>query len=49
MAQGWSVDGNIYYVDGFAYAIKPRGDEPRLLKTVCIGKREDILKEHPIK
>lgn len=51
MAQDWSLDGQVYYVDAQAYMIKPVwvSGELKLLKSVHIGKREDIIKEHPIK
>ena len=51
MAEAWSVDGQVYYVDGFAYMIKPVwvSGELKLMKSVRIGKRKDIIKEHPIK
>ena len=51
MAQDWSVDGQVYYVDGFAYEIKLVwvSGELKLLKSSRIGKRKDIIKEHPIK
>lgn len=50
MSQEWSEDGQVFYVDGFAYAIKKvkMADGIGRLKTVCIGAREDKIKDYPI-
>lgn len=37
----WSEDGQAYYLDGWAWGVS------KALRTVCMGKEEDVIKEHP--
>lgn len=50
MASAWSEDGQIFYVDNFAYAIKLKEVVKGIwrLKTECIGTREDKIKDYPV-
>ena len=43
MAQRWSTDGQVFYVDGWAWGLTPS------LKTICLGKEEDIIKKYGFK
>jgi len=35
----WSDDGQVYFCDGNGYALT------KTLKTICIGKKEDLLRD----
>ncbi len=37
----WSVDG-VYYLEGWAWSID------KYLRTICLGKEVDVIKEHPL-
>ena len=46
----WSEDERVRYIDGNAWAIKNIWDGEGLeMKTVCIGKREDVIKDYPVR
>ena len=38
----WSADGQVFYCDDKAWGITPN------LRTVVLGKKEDIIKKHPV-
>ena len=37
----WSIDGQCYYLDGSAWGVSKN------LRTVYMGKEEEVLKKHP--
>lgn len=42
MSQRWDDTGQVFYIDGWGYGLSPN------LRTICIGKEEDIIKQYPV-
>ena len=38
----WSMDGHVFYCDDGAWGIAPD------LRTVWLGKKEDVIRKHPV-
>jgi len=39
----WSIDGQVFYLDGGAWGLDDK------LRRVFLGKEEEIIKRHPVK